>query len=185
VTDDEEIDFPRGFEFGQYKVYGWTQHLTISREVQADGDEWCIVWIGMVDVVENESGGWMPEDGAAIGVRHDGSVAIDQHWAEHMAEGMEISRRPFSRQPLARVLWFAAHLAAAASGFLPAVDQAFERGDTFEQLIARVGVALDEALMRDYPDNPTLRENEVAVTHIALGLLWVSEEIRREQASAV
>ncbi len=182
---NDEIEFPAGFRVGDQEVRDWTQHLAISREVQPDGDEWCVVWIGTFDLIMSESGGWQPEDGAALGVRLDGSTVLDPNWREHLAEDVEVSELRTPRYPLAKALWFAVHIAATASGFLPAVDDAFERGATFEQLIAVVGVHLDEMLMREYPDNPALWQNQAELSYIALGLLWVSEEIRRDQASAV
>jgi len=181
----EPIDFPRAFRFGTVDVSGWTQTLAVSRERDDDGSEFCICWVGLVDLVENDGGGWVPEEGAALGYTPHGSQVVAIEWRDLIGDAAIEGQRKRPGHSLESTARYGQRVAVWATTCLPLVDAAFDRGATFEQMIVLAGEQVDAMLIAMYPDDEVTREADVHWLFVALGLLWVEEDIRREQASAV
>ena len=163
-------EFRRGYQIGREALHDWTQHLKITRERDADGAEFCICWVGTFSLITTDGGGWFPDEGAALGVKPDGTTVLDDNWRGRLGD---VAERSTPRWPLSKGLELARHLAEAATGWIPAVDLSFAAGDTLDQV---------EAATEDFfVTNPVDHEGANLLA-IAFLLLWLSEEERRHAA---
>lgn len=161
---------PAGFKIGRERLHDWTQSLVVTRERDDDGTEVCICWVGTFSLITTDGGGWWPDEGAALGVKPDGTTVTDGNWRERLGDLLEESEQPRPRWPLDLGLRLARLLAQRATLLLPAVDEAFEIGGSLEHLDNTIAAT-------DY--YPNLATDEGRVWVVALGLLWLSEEERR------
>jgi hypothetical protein len=168
------IDLPRGFNLGRETVHDWTQRFAITRERDGDGSDQCICWVGTFSLITTDAGGWFPDEGAALGVKPDGTTVTDGNWSDSpvLAEAIEDSKRNEPSMPLAWALRLAQQMAKAASAFLPAVDASLDAGDTLEQF---------EAAMDEYLASFAGETREGVLLGAAFGLLWLSEQARRDE----
>lgn len=160
-------EFPRGFHVGREALHDWTQHLKVTRERNPEGAEFCICWVGTFALITTDGGGWWPDEGAALGVKPDGTTVTDGNWRERLGD---ITESDLPRWPLSNGLETARQIANAAAGWIPAVDASFDAGDTLDQLEA--------AVKEFFVTNPVDNE-EANLLAIALVLLWLSEDERR------
>jgi len=134
-----------------------------TRAATAHGSPGC-------ELVTNDSGGWASPEGIALGFDADGNAVLDGQ-DEVLVPALNLA--PAGRllsHPLARHTEIAPTYAGYAQFLLPAVDDAFEIGANLERALA----ALDS--------NPDLSGPVGRSMKLALGLLWVAEEVRRQEA---
>jgi hypothetical protein len=168
-----EIPFTGGYHVGREALHDWTQHLTVTRERGDDGDEFCICWVGAFSLITTDGGGWFPDEGAALGVLPDGTTVLDTDWRSRLGESAEETEQAVPRFPLAQALTLAHYLANAATGWIPAVDASFAAGDTLADLEAASNELLSSAMRDDF---------QASILGMALVMLWLSEESRRNGA---
>jgi hypothetical protein len=161
---------PSGFKVGRERLHDWTQSLVVTRERDDNGSEVCICWVGTFALITTDGGGWWPDEGAALGVKPDGTTVTDGNWRERLGDLVEESEQSRPRWPLDLGLLLARMLAQRATLLLPAVDEAFEIGGSLEHLKNTIATAATD---------PNLLTEDGQVWVLALGLLWLSEEERR------
>lgn len=164
------IDLPRGFRVGREELHDWTQHLKITRERDDDGSEVCICWVGTFSLITTDGGGWSPDEGAALGVKPDGTTVTDGNWRERLGD---VNEQRVPRWPLSKGMEMARQLADAATGWIPAVDLSFAAGDTLDQVVA--------ATEDFFVTNP-VEDERANLLALAFVMLWLSEESRRHDA---
>ena len=164
------LPFTGGYNVGREALHDWTQHFVISRERGDGGEEFCICWVGNFALITTDGGGWFPDEGAALGVKPDGTTVLASVWSERFGESVDETEQAVPRWPLAKALTIAHYLANAATGWIPAVDASFAAGDTLEQVEEASSAFLDSAAVDDL---------QASWLGMALVMLWLSEETRR------
>lgn len=159
-------DFGKSYAVSSRRsVLGWNHRFAMSVEEKSDGTKYCVCWIGTVEVLESDSGGWAEPQGIALGFEAEGNpqFLFPPEWEEQLVSFDEIAGRDVS---LTLAAWVAPQLATI--GDLLIADKRFAKIVESELDIVETSKMLEA--------NPNYDNFTGILIQTALYLLWTCNQ---------